>query len=478
MQKYLPFLLALVWITSCRKGDLKSNQAPNTQISVTEINLTGDERLNSEVSLSWFGTDLDGFVQGFEISLDQQNWNYTTSTDSTFIFAIEPGQDTTDIDFYVRAIDNEGQTDQTPAFLRIPLKNTPPAANIDDTRGPKDTAFCAATFYWSASDPDGNETIEQVFIKFNEGSWVEISQTQNLISFLVDTGVSNGSATAEIYYGTRLSPESFTIDGLMVNGNNNLFVKSVDIAGVESPVDTSSSFYLTNKTPGVNTLWINGHVNTIAQEYRSLLDANNINYDFLDYGSNMGANQPVYWDPTFRLILNLYSKAFINAPSSLFPNTVTGQNASLLNYIGSSIQIFHDNGGKSLTTCSLDPTEDLTNMSGPFPLEGIVESNGFVRISRDSLVFSVSTNPLFPDIQPSFTLPGIVPIIKAADSEDFYRAQLSPFNGWEGDNLVASVRKNSNNKITQAFFSVELHDYDANISDLESLIGEILNNEF
>lgn len=478
MLKYIPGLLALIFITSCRKGGLNSNQAPNTKLSVTEINLTGDNRLNSEVKLSWFGTDIDGFVEGFEISLDQQNWDYTIARDSTFIFSLEPGQDTTNIDFYVRAIDNQGKVDLTPAYLEVPLKNTPPVATIDDDRAPKDTAFCASTFYWTASDPDGNETIQQVFVKFNEGSWTEINKGQNLISFLVDTNVTNGSATAEVYYSKKQTKEDFTIDGLNVNGDNYFYVKSIDIAGVESDVDTSNAFYLKNKTPGVNTLWINGHVSSTAQEYRTLLNNNSISYDFLDYGSNMGENQPIYWDPTFRLILNLYTKAFINAPSSLFPNTVTGENASLLNYIGASIQSFHDNGGKSLTTCTLDPTEDLTNMAGPFPIEDIVRSNGFVRISKDSSVYSVSSKAIYPDIQPTNTLPGIVPIVKAADSEEFYRAQLTPLNGWQGDNLVATVRKDANDRITQAFFAVELHNYDANAANLELLIGEILKNEF
>ena len=482
MQKYGFFILALLIILSCRKGDLKSNQPPETHLSVSAINLTGDNRLNSEVRLSWFGTDIDGYIKGFEISLDQQNWNYTEVQDSTFIFPLLPGQDTTDIDFYVRAIDNEGLTDATPAYLTVPLKNTPPVAEFDNDRGPKDTAFCVSTFYWLATDPDGNETLEKVFLKFNNGNWTEINKNQNLISFLVDTSVSSGTATAQIYYAKDQSPAPVSIDGLLVNAENQLFIKTVDIAGAESEVDTANSFFLKNKTAGVNTLWINGHVNMVAQEYRIFLNNNGIVYDFLDYGSNMGANQPIYWDPTFRITLSLYDKVFINAPSSTFPNPVTGENSTLLDYIGPSMQLFNTSGGKSLTTCALSTTSDLTNIAGPFPIESMVSGLGTTRIYKDSLVYTVDQSSVYPDLSPVNTLPGIVPMIKAADSEEFYRAHITRIlgggNSTRHDGVVASVRRDASNNIKQAFFAIELHNYNKNPSDIEFLIGEILKNEF
>lgn len=481
MHKYIPILfIALIAVSSsCRKGDFKANRAPETQISISAINLSGDNRLNSEVRLSWFGTDLDGFVEGFEISLDQQNWDYTTAQDSTFIFPLGVGQDTADIDFYVRAIDNEGLVDPSPAYLKVPLKNTIPQAEFDNDRGPGDSVFMVSTFYWTASDPDGNETLEKVFVKFNNGTWTEISKSQNLISFLVDTSVASGAATAQVYYGRKTTPESFTIDGLEVNGDNYLYVKSVDIAGAESEVDTADVFYLKNKTAGVNTLWINGHVSLVADQYRNILNNAGVVYDFLDYGSNMGASQPIYWDPTFRITVSIYDKVFINAPSSKFPNTVTGENTTLLNYIGRSMEAFHTAGGKSFTTCALEArSADLENVAGPFPIENTENSNGFTRVSNDSLVYSVSSNPIYPNIQPTNIQLGIVPIIRSADSEPFYRAQLSKFGGWTGDNLVATVRRDGSNKISQAFFAIELHNYDVDISQVELIIGEIMNNEF
>ncbi len=467
-------------MASCRKGSTNANKAPDTKLSVSVIDLSGENRLNSKVRMSWFGTDLDGFVEGYEFSLDNQNWTYTSIQDSIFIFPLEAGLDTTDIDFYVRSIDNEGLTDPSPAYLRVPLKNSTPEASFDNDRGPKDSAFCVSTFYWSTSDPDGNETIQKVFLKFNDGTWTEIARNQNLISFLVDTAISSGPATAQIYYGRNSSAESFSIDGLLPNADNTLYIKSVDLAGAESPVDTSNSFYLKNKTPGVKTLWLNGHVAAVSQQYRGFLNNAGISYDFLDYGSNMGASQPIYWDPTFKILLGLYDNLFINAPSSLFPNTVTGENTILLNYIGRSVEEFHNNGGKSFTTCALlarNP-EDLENVAGPFAIEDTENSTGFTRIVPDSSIYSVLDTLRFPRLSPQTFQTGVVPIIPAADSEVFYRSQLSPLQGWTGDNIIGSIRRGSNNKISQVFIAVELHNYNQSSASIELLIGEILKNEF
>ena len=471
------FLLLFIAGISCRKGDFKDNQVPDTKIALDAINLTGNSRLNSEVHLSWYGTDIDGYITGYEISLNQQDWFFTASEDSTFIFQLEPGSDTTDINFYVRAIDNEGSKDPSPAYLRVPLKNTPPTAVIDEDRGPKDTAFIASTFFWRANDPDGNETIRQAFMRFNQGDWVEIDKNQSLISFLVDTSVQTGTATAQVYYGKNKQAESFTINGLNVNGNNELYLKVVDLANAESTIDTSKTFFLKNKTPGVNTLWVSGHIASITAKYKGYLDANSIQYDLLNYGASQGAYQPVYWDPTFRLILSQYSRIFVNAPSTKFLNTVTGENTTLLNYIAPMIQGFYNEGHQSFITCNIDKSEDVSNIAGPFPIENIVSSVGQVRIYPDSLVYPVSNPTLYPNLQPTNIQTGVTPIVKSSDSEPFYRAQLTPFGGWAGDNLVGVIRR-PGNQLRQVFFAIELHNYDKIPGSVESLIGEIFNNEF
>tara|TARA_B100001245_G_scaffold226299_1_gene201631 strand:- start:2131 stop:3582 length:1452 start_codon:yes stop_codon:yes gene_type:complete len=471
-----------ILLAGCRKGDIKPGELPETHLSIEAINLTGENRLNSEVRLSWYGTDVDGYIQGFEISTDNQNWEFTTVQDSVFIFDLEAGSDTTDVDFYVRAIDNDNNIDPTPAYLKVPLKNSPPSASFNNDRGPRDTAFCVSTFYWTASDPDGDQTIQQVYIRFNDGNWTEISTRENLISFLVDTAVSSGPATAKLYYGRNDQPENLEIDGLKVGEDNVLYLKSVDLAGTESAVDTSDVFFLKNKTRGTNTLWVSAHSLSIAADYRSFLDNQSIAYDFLDYGSDFGRKQPVYWDPTFKLILSLYPKFFMDAPASTFPNAVTGQDAVILDYMANIIQDYQSNGGKSLITAKLDKAlaiEEVAVFANAFAIEDIDRASGVFRTRSNDTVQPQGDYVAYPELVPQNTQI-LTPIIASADADDFYRAQFDPNRGWMGDNLVATARKNGNGDLIQVFFAIELHYFhkDGNPQPVEQLIGRILKDEF
>ncbi len=470
------FILILA-LAACRKGNPNENQPPETQIALQEINLTGDDRLNSEVRLNWFGTDVDGYVTGYEISLDNQNWNFTDSEDSTFVFPLPAGQDTTDIDFYVRAIDNDDNTDPTPAYLKVPLKNTPPSASFNDERGPQDTAFIAATFFWSAADPDGAETIQQILVRFNNGAWTEIDRNQNLISFLLDTSAQSGRADAAIFYGTQTATPAKVIDGVLPNAPNRLYIKSVDLAGAESSVDTSEVFFFKNKTPNTQTLWVSAHTLLITQEYRNYLNFNNINYDFLDFGIGQGERQPTYFDPTFELILKQYSRFFVNAPNSTFKNLVTGANQILLAYLAPIVQDFSNTGGKLFVTTSFQKNQDITNIRGAFPIDEILDTVGQLRIYSDSIVFPVNASAMLPNLQPTNVQSGIITIQPSADAQNFYRGEIAYNNGggftdWKGPNVLATSRS-TNGKLRQVFFAIELHNFDKNVGTVENLIGQI-----
>ena len=55
-------LSAVLLIAGCRKGEIDRNGLPDTFISYEAINLSGQNRLNSSVSLTWYGTDGDGYI--------------------------------------------------------------------------------------------------------------------------------------------------------------------------------------------------------------------------------------------------------------------------------------------------------------------------------------------------------------------------------------------------------------------------------
>lgn len=456
---------------ACDKGSLKSNRAPDSKIALESINLEGQARLNSVVRLSWFGTDRDGYITGYEISFDNQNWQYTTSQDSTFRFTIPAGSDTVDIDFYVRAIDDKGSTDPTPAYLRIPLKNSIPEASFDTDNFPYDTAISVVTYRWFSSDPDGDETIVSAEMKWNDGDWYEIDPQQPLVTFVADT---TSAGTATVYYGNNPFAETNQINGYRLDDDNTLYLRVRDIAEAYSPVDTSESVYI--KKPSSELLVISGQPTSVSQVYRPLLNNLGLNYDFLDFGANGGEFQPKFWSPTFRLLLMQYEKAFVYTDASLFNNAATGQNSMLLTFMAQGVQQFTDAGRKLLVSTTFASTSDLSSIRGIYPVEDIVISNGQVRITNDSAIYPVIGSQ-YPTLQPQNILIGIYPIVKTADAEAFYRAQLTKISGWTGDNLVG-VRRKFNGNVNHVFFGVGLYQFNKDLNTLEDLFDEILINDF
>ena len=158
--RILFFLLVTTIFSACIKEDeLKLNTNPNTNIFLEKIDRVGENRLNTNVTMHWSADDRDGYIVGYEVSLDNITWSFTTKQDSVFRFSILNG-DTTDINLYVRAIDNDGNKDLTPAYLKIPIKNTIPTAAFDDNLIKCDSVYSVFSLLFSANDLDGNETID------------------------------------------------------------------------------------------------------------------------------------------------------------------------------------------------------------------------------------------------------------------------------------------------------------------------------
>lgn len=467
-------LLVTALFLGCRKtGELLPNQAPDSRFMVDSINLSGDDRLNSRLRISWFGTDIDGYVEGYELSLDNLNWTYTTSQDSLFRFTLPPGEDTTDIEMWLRAVDNEGLRDQEPAYLRIPLKNSPPQAFFDEKSQPNDTVRSVVTFVWNFDDPDGRETVTEAYLKVNQGPWTALNQNQALVSLVMDVNAS-GTADGALYYGTE-NTSSLTVPGLLPDAPNQLYVKVVDLAGSESPVDSSNVFFVKQKTSDL--LVIGGQPKSVKDIYVGLMDAAGLNYDLEDYHANTSALAPKFWDPTFRLLTGLYDQLFIYAdPSTLPPNPVTGAEERLLNLAAPAVQLFTDRGGKSMTSTSFTPTADITPLIGAFPIDMLITSSGQARIVPDSGVFSIDTLS-YPDLFPINIDIGVDPFVKSADAEDFYRARLTKLSGWTGDNLIASRRMRNGNPL-QILFSIELHRYVDDQQAAIDLFDQIFNEDF
>ncbi|MEQ8908522.1 MAG: hypothetical protein RIC95_04990 [Vicingaceae bacterium] len=500
-------LVTFSLLQACKKeeGEEKSNQAPETTFSLAEFNLSGDDRLNSIVNVEWYGSDPDGYVIGFELSLDNQNWTFTTKQDSTFQFSIASGSDTADIELYVRAIDNDNVRDQSPDYLKIPIKNTAPTIEFNEDLSPPDTAYLVATTEWSANDIDGSETITNVQLSADGTNWIDISRFDEVFSLVPHTN-SGGANNVSIYYSTDLSPNPISLPGLKVNDTNKLFIRARDQAGAFSEVDTSTTFYLKEKQN--NTLLIGG-VPAANSQYKSLLQAANVSFDFIDYGINDGVNQPKIWSITFSLLLEQYDKLLLYSDNTGFTNSYSNVKALILEFAASSLQSFTNNGGKYIIASSFDHNTDIAAFRGILPIESVSSTNyGLARLYKEDgfrvLEDSLVTSPLVVDSTPDPNDPNkkipvyldtltISPInpnatfivgvgvfnVNPIDSEVLYEAALSNgrwTNEWMDTKVIASGRR-SGGKLNQVYFSVQLIELNGE-NNMPGLVDFIINSEF
>jgi hypothetical protein len=134
------------------------------------------DTVNHVVHLYWFGSDPDGDVAGFELRLHnpaapaETAWVFTTRADSLFTI-FSPSGVTAPL-FEVRAIDNTGLRDPTPAREDFTFSNLPPAVRLVAPPIARDSTFASVTLSWRPTDPDGDvgKLTYHVWLDGNEAS--------------------------------------------------------------------------------------------------------------------------------------------------------------------------------------------------------------------------------------------------------------------------------------------------------------------
>ncbi|MGF1670469.1 MAG: hypothetical protein ACFCU6_08485 [Balneolaceae bacterium] len=249
------FCPALLFYSGCETnldGQLKENIPPRTFLTVDEINLEDENRLSSQINISWWGDDPDGFVVGFEVAVDdssEANWLFTTRTDSTFLLPITPGQDFDDVLFCVRAIDNEGAKDPDPACVVFPIKNSPPFVQFLANETPPDTTFTIVSFGWQIGDPDGLQNLLKTEIALNDTTdenWIELplpegNDDRQFITLVIKDEDSE-MASADIFLGRGFRSSDLVIEGISINGENQLFLRATDQALAVSEIESVEWF--------------------------------------------------------------------------------------------------------------------------------------------------------------------------------------------------------------------------------------------
>ena len=291
-------LCASVLVYGCDTGLTGSenkNQPPTTNLTVENINREDDFRLSSQINISWWGNDPDGYIVGYEYAINdtsEGSWTFTTRSDSTFILPITSGESEDEVLFKVRSVDDDGARDPNGASLVYPIVNSDPTISFNNTEIPPDTLFSISSFGWTVNDPDGLANIASTQIAINDrmNGWVDIPFSEDnegrvFISLDVDNS-SSGTKSADLFLGRSYTTgvdetgNKITIPGIEVGSINTAYIRTIDAAGAVSSID-STSWYIKEKTSKVLFINDDGSNDSIENQERHLeyLNNNGINPD-------------------------------------------------------------------------------------------------------------------------------------------------------------------------------------------------------
>lgn len=477
--------LSVIILGSCKKGTPIDNTYPETTIAISQINLSGQNRLESIITLNWSGYDANGYIVAYEISFDGQTWqNVGDKEDSTFTFLLGQGQDSVDINFYVRAVANNGMVDPTPAYLKIPIKDTPPTVSI--SKPSSDTAYAVLSISWNATDIEGNQAIDSFYIKINSGKWFALSNQVNLVTFVPIDPTTSGAIAAKVYTNTTATLLSQQIQGLLLNDTNRVYVKAKDISGEYSNTDSTQAIYVKSKTSELLVIGADANiyrgVPSPFSVYTPILSSVYGNFDYIQMNITTGQNIPQYWNPTFTSYVSLYDKVFIYCDAD--SNKL--QHQLLLELAASSFQVFLNKGGKLLISAplpqALHSTSDLPQL---LPLDSIpsVSAYGTPRVSAGALATPDSINAIgYPTLKALANLQQASPFYPQQTAYVMYNGQFNkggrPVIPWQGPIVVCAKTVNQGGNTNLIYFSIELHTYDGDNNALQQLFSQIMKNDF
>ena len=205
----------LAGLASCGKigGSLKPRSLPETLIFV-EGPL---DTVNHVVTLHWFGTDEAGFIAGYEVRLlnpeqpADSSWRFTASTD-TVITVFTPQGAVSPV-FEVRAVDDHGDRDPTPARQLFNFRNTPPMVQL--TLRPRRATRRSPRSRWAGASPTRMATRRSC------AAW----------------SGSTGTRAIQMTTGTTFTMPSdrFLVSGAYTDGPRTLYVRAIDDGGMAGP---------------------------------------------------------------------------------------------------------------------------------------------------------------------------------------------------------------------------------------------------
>ena len=170
MRRLLTVTLLLAGLVSAIASCAKKKEvfAPNLPPETLVFVRGSLDTVAHVVHLYWFGSDPDGNVVDFQVRFvnpaapaDTQ-WVSTAHDDSAHasitdsLFVVYTPEGFSAPRFEVRAVDNQGAVDPSPAVQVFKFKNDAPLITLTGSPPIPDSTFASATLAWRAVDPDGD----------------------------------------------------------------------------------------------------------------------------------------------------------------------------------------------------------------------------------------------------------------------------------------------------------------------------------
>ncbi len=461
-------------LCGCEENEPAPNQPPDTRLSVDTIRLSGENRLKSTVTLKWSGTDQDGFVKGYEYRFADRDWEFVTTTDSTFRFLVEQGDQKRDIRFEVRAIDNKDARDPSPASLTVPVKNSAPKAKWDTEIPGSDTAFTVMPLSWSVSDPDGNQTLDSAFIRVNQGPWLPVSRFAEVATVVPENPRSTSTTSAQLFKGLEAGQPLGQLPNLNMAGNNTFYLKATDIARATSAIDTLGPVYL--KAQQSDLLVLAASSNSFPDPrgvYKPLIRNVYAGFDYIDLFAGNQRFLPQFWNAAFAKRLNLYDKVFI------FSDDKTINQELILESASAALQGYLKQGGHLFITATFP--SDLRSSSTVFsysPMASIPQRDEQQRIPTDSVIQPVEgADTSFKTLQASSFIIGVDAFSVKAAATPLYKGDFPKIDGEVYNTLIATTN-GSDQEVNQVFSALPLHKFNQQPGNLRAFFDGVLNEKF
>jgi len=462
----------------------EANLPPQTFTIADTIIRIGNDRLNSQVTVQWWGDDADGYIIGFEFTFDSvltsaTEWHFTIKQDSIFLLATPVGKDTLDFPFWVRAVDNSGLRDPTPAHLLYPVKNSPPSIAFVYTENNPVKTFPVLRFYWQGDDPDGLTNLKRFEMCWNDTTATpypaDITSTGAVFEA---TDLQTLSPECRVYINNNTAAQVELMKGLKLNDSNVLFIRAVDNADATSSYVGSTKVFV--KKPISDILMIDAYTSggsPVESFYASHLA--NVGFSLVD---TLQLFEKVNGSYTQQSADNLtQSKLF-----ALFKTIVwfTNDASGSLSIGQRSLNPFFDGGGKLLMAVYVSSLFDEQSGFLDFtPIQSfVVPTDTTLLLTDTSKIMSLQNG--FPDLLSTTFVGTVRPFIPVVNAIVLYDAQCIAkdnitlsLSNWNGSSSVMAKKANASGEINFIISTLELQKLDGS-GNMDLFFSEVMHNEF